>query len=111
MDRYAAGFVALIGTVFVLGFVIAPIGDVDGRTMDVTLKNVSDATLPYKLYVNGELVQQGSIEPGGTAHYQYVKPYGMWNRWWPHTISVVTPHTVHERDDIHFGEDPLFVLD
>ena len=114
MDRYDAGIATMFvvfGLIMLVMFVVIPILDVDGHTMDVTLKNVSDASLPYKIYVNGELVQQGSIEPGETAHYQYVKPYGLWNSWWPHTISVVTPHTVHERDDIHWGEDPLFVLD
>ena len=114
MDRYVAGITAMFVT-FGLGIllvvVVGPILDVDGHTMDVTLKNVSDASLPYRLYVNGELVQQGSIEPGEAAHYQYVKPYGLWNSWWPNTISVVTPHTVHEKDAITLGEDPCFVLD
>ena len=100
----------LIIAPFVVAMVGLPFLDTDGRTMDVTLKNVSDQDLPYELYVNADLVQEGVIDPGGTAHYQYVKPYGLWNSWKPEVVSVVTPNTVH-RVAVERGDDPYFVLD
>ena len=83
----------------------------DARIMDVTLKNVSNEDLPYEIYVNGDFVQDGVIQPNGTATYQYVKPFGFWNKWEPNTVSIVTPNTVHEKVLAHVGDDLYFVLD
>ena len=102
-------FGMILGLILLIG-VAGTYVDTDARIMDVTLKNVSNETMPYTLYVNGEVTQTGLILPGGTAHYQYEEAWGIWHSWEPHTVSIVTPHTVHEKDESK-GDDLYFVLD
>jgi len=87
----------------------------DINPLHLELKNVGSSDIPYEIYVNGHLVQSGSIHINQTIIYEQSKePWKLFGSMPFHNflVSVVTPHTVHERIvDTRETPTAYFILD
>lgn len=83
--------------------------------LHLELKNVGSSEISYEVYVDGHSVQSGNIHVNETIIYEQSKP--SWNPFAPvpheiFLVSIVTPHTVHERIvDTTLERTAYFVLD
>lgn len=111
-ETITIGCLALMG-IFMLFVFVDYMGYQDYKPLNVEMKNVSNMDLNYTLYMDGVAVQSGVLAPGEIGHHAQVKaPWHIGiHHSWSHTVSIRTPHTVHERVVSSMNPDQLFVLD
>ena len=78
--------------------------------LKVNLKNVGTEPLPFTLYLDGEVVLTGVIQPNETVTYILHESMWVYGEDSVFTCSVQLPNTIYEREVVD-GSDEYFLFD
>jgi len=109
-DRLALwGIVGMI--VFALVFlVMAGLAEDANDNLTINLKNVGDEPIPFTLYLDGEEVMTGTMQPNETVTFVLKEAFWDWGEDKIFTCSVQLPNTIYEREVVD-GQDQYFLFD
>ena len=101
-------FGSVIAAIMSLQFLIAYEDAIN--PLEINLKNVGTEPLPFTLYLDGEEVLAGVVEPNETVTYVLEESFWDWGEDKIFICSVQLPNTIYEREVVD-GSDEYFLFD
>ena len=80
------------------------------HNLTINLKNVGDEPIPFTLYLDGEEVMTGTMQPNEMVTFVLKEAFWDWGEDKIFTCSVQLPNTIYEREVID-GQDQYFLFD
>ena len=109
MNLYLFGLVSMMVGLIACSCMLGAYFDTTEQ-LEVNLKNVGSESLPFTLYIDGEVVLTGTILPNETVTYRMEESFWVWGESKIFTCSVQLPNTIYERE-VRDGTDEYFLFD
>ena len=78
--------------------------------LEINLKNVGDEAIPFTLYLDGDAVLNGTMQPNETITFILEEALWEWGEDNIFICSVQLPNTIYERE-VRDGTDEYFLFD